>query len=156
LAELCLARRQGLAQQLPLARIRKAVPVRRQVAMLVEQGGACLARPRPAEGFLGGLWELPVVDLRSDEAPLAAASRLATELGLTGQPALAGQLKHAYSHFTLELALVRLTVVGEYRLAEGPWQWLPPALLRQTPLHGAHRKALAQFLALAATGTADG
>lgn len=154
LADCCQARRLGLERQLPRVRTRKAVPVRRQVAVLVERDGACLARPRPAEGFLGGLWELPVADLRQDEQPLTAAARLAAELGLAGQPTLVGQLKHAYSHFTLELALVRIPVAGG-RAAEGLWRWLPPIQLLETPLHGAHRKALAQFLASAPAGGDD-
>jgi len=154
LADFCQARQLGLERQLPRVRTRKAVPVRRQVAVLVERDGACLARPRPAEGFLGGLWELPVADLRQDEQPLTAAARLAAELGLAGQPTLVGQLKHAYSHFTLELALVRIPVAGG-RAAEGLWRWLPPIQLLETPLHGAHRKALAQFLASAPAGGDD-
>ena len=155
LEELCQARRLGLERQLPRVRTRKAVPVRRQVAVLVERGGACLARPRPAEGFLGGLWELPAADLRQNEPPLAAAARLVGELGLAGQPTMAGQLKHAYSHFTLELALVRMIVAAGDRAAEGAWCWLPPAQLLVTPLHGAHRKALACFLAIAPAGGDD-
>jgi A/G-specific adenine glycosylase len=155
LGELCQARRLGLERQLPRARARKVVPVRRQVAVLVEQGGACLARPRPPEGFLGGLWELPVADLREDEQPLVAAARLVAELGLAGQPAMIGQLKHAYSHFTLVLALVRMPVAAGGRAAEGLWHWLPPAQLLDKPLHGAHRKALAHFLATAPAGGDD-
>jgi len=156
LTELCQARRYGLERRLPVPRARKAVPVRRQAVVLVERNGSCLARPRPAEGFLGGLWELPAVDLRSDEEPCAAAVRLAAELGVSGQPVLSGHLKHAYSHFTLELALVRLNKVDDCRVAEGDWQWLPPARLRHMPLHGAHRKALARFLTRDELGTADG
>jgi A/G-specific adenine glycosylase len=155
LAELCQARRLGLERQLPRARTRKVVPVRRQVAVLVERDGACLARPRPVEGFLGGLWELPVADLREDEPPLAAAARLAAELGMAGQLSMTGQLKHAYSHFALELALVRMTVAAGDRVAEGAWRWLSPAQLLDTPLHGAHRKALVRFLAIAPAGGDD-
>jgi len=158
LAALCLARCQGLERQLPAPRVRKTVSVRRQVAVLVDLAGTgtSLARPRPATGFLGGLWELPNTDLRSDEPPLAAAARLAAEFGLTGAPELVGQLKHAYSHFTLDLALVRISVAAGCRVAEGEWQWLPAARLQAVPLHGAHRKALQRFFAIAASAGIDG
>jgi A/G-specific adenine glycosylase len=66
-------------------------------------------------------------------------------------PAAAGELRHAYSHFTLDLALARLAVTAAGRVAEGDWQWLSLDQLRDTPLHGAHRKAL-QHLLRAADG----
>jgi A/G-specific adenine glycosylase len=146
LSDLCQACRQGVQQRLPAARPRKSVPVRRQVALLVECNGCCLVRPRPAAGFLGGMWEFPVSDLREDEAPLTAAGRLAAELGLAGDGVVVGGLKHAYSHFTLELSLVGVQVAATRRVAEGDWQWRTPARLVETPLHGAHRKALERFI----------
>jgi len=142
LASLCQARRQGLEMLLPAARTRQPVPVRRQVALFIERGGCYLVRPRPAEGFLGGLWEFPVVDLCTGELPLAAAGRLAAELGLVGRRKEIGRLKHAYSHFTLELELVRMSVGVNDRVADGIWHWQTPEQLAATPLHGAHRKAL--------------
>lgn len=155
LAGLCLARRHGLERQLPAPRARKVVPVRRQVAVLVDRAGTCLARPRPATGFLGGLWELPNAELRTDESPLAVAGRLAAEFGLVGAAVLIGQLQHAYSHFTLQLALVRISVADGGRVAEGEWQWLPAPQLQALPLHGAHRKALQRFLAVVPSAGSD-
>jgi A/G-specific adenine glycosylase len=155
LIELCLSRRQGLERQLPAARRHKEVPVRRQVALLAEVDGCYLLRPRPAEGFLGGLWELPVADLRDGELPLTAARRLAAELGLSGNGVAIGRLKHAYSHFTLELDLVRVQARLGGKVAEGGWHWQAPAQLATTPLHGAHRKALDRFMRPAAPTPAD-
>jgi A/G-specific adenine glycosylase len=155
LISLCLARRQGLERHLPAGRKPKVIPVRRQVALLSEREGRFLVRPRPAEGFLGGLWEFPVVDLRDSELPLAAARRLAEELGLAGTRTVVGRLKHAYSHFTLQLDLVRMMVSSDAPVAEGGWHWQTPAALAKTPLHGAHRKALERFV-LVAVGGADG
>lgn len=155
LSDLCQAYRQGVQQQLPAARPRKSVPVRRQVALLVECNGRCLVRPRPAEGFLGGLWELPSADLRDGEASLAAAGRLAAELGLAGDRVTACRLRHPYSHFVLELELVRITGVSGGRVTEGGWEWRTLLQLARTPLHGAHRKAL-QGIGLAVAGETDG
>jgi A/G-specific adenine glycosylase len=155
LADLCTARRQGVERQLPATRTRARVPVRHQVALLVEREGSFLVRPRPPEGFLGGLWEFPVADLRVDEPPLVAAGRLAAELGLTGARTEVGRLKHAYSHFTLELDIVRMAVSPTARVAEGEWHWQLPAQLAATPLHGAHRKALQRFTWAAAPGGDD-
>jgi A/G-specific adenine glycosylase len=150
LIELCQACRQGVERQLPVARRRKSVPVRYQVALLVECDGRYLVRPRPPEGFLGGLWEFPVADLRSDEPSLMAAGRLAAELGVAGQRTEAGKLQHAYSHFALELNLVRVQELSASRVADGDWYWQTLAQLAKTPLHGAHRKALERFVQPAA------
>ncbi len=141
LVELCQARLCGLERRLPASRPVKAIPVRRQVALLAERNGRYLVRPRPAEGFLGGLWEFPVADVCDGESPTAAAGRLAGELGLSGELAAAGTLKHAYSHFTLELDVVRILKASPGRISEGGWQWHTPAQLAAVPLHGAHRKA---------------
>jgi len=156
LADLCQARRMGLERQLPASRPGKRVPVRRQVALLVERGGRYLVRPRPAEGFLGGLWEFPVGGLSDGESPLVAAGRLAGELGVNGERQTAGRLRHAYSHFTLELDLVTVQLEPGGRVAEGDWQWQSPAQLARTPLHGAHRKALEKWLVSSAAGGDDG
>ena len=141
---------------MPAARTGKAVPVRRQVALLVERDGRYLVRPRPAEGFLGGLWEFPTAELRSGEDVLVAAGRLAGELGLRGEWLGLGRLKHAYSHFTLELELVRIETDSDLRAAEGGWLWQTPAQLEKAPLHGAHRKACVRFLLAGAQGGGDG
>jgi A/G-specific adenine glycosylase len=148
LVDLCHARRLGLEQQLPVARSRRQAPVRRQVALLVEREGRYLVRPRPAEGFLGGLWEFPVTDLREGELPSVGAGRLAEELGLAGAKTEIGRLRHSYSHFTLELELVHIATSSTAggRFAESDWCWQAPAQLEETPLHGAHRKVMKSFV----------
>jgi A/G-specific adenine glycosylase len=147
LAELCQARSLRIEQQLPATRKAKAVPCRRQVALLAGERGRLLVRPRPAEGFLGGLWEFPTVELRDGEAPLTAAGRLAAELGLAGRRRVAGRIRHPYSHFTLELDLILQRCSSANRVADEAWQWRTLAQLAETPLHGAHRKALERYLA---------
>lgn len=144
LAELCQARRLGIERQLPAARSRKPVPVRRQVALLVEQRGRFLVRPRPPEGFLGGLWEFPVADLGENETAASGGARLIGEFGLAGPGTVIARVRHAYSHFSLELDVLRVVVTESGRVAEGDWQWQTPAQLEMIPLHGAHRKVLEQ------------
>jgi len=73
----------------------------------VERNGRFLARKRPGSGLLGGLWELPGGKVEPGETERAAVRReLMEEAGirLDGLRPV-GVVRHAYSHFTVELHL---------------------------------------------------
>lgn len=143
LQELCQAHKAGLSGLLPGARKYKKIPVRQQVSLLVQCSENLLLRQRPPEGFLGGLWELPNVDLSTGQQPQQAASRLLADLGLFGDPSEVGGVRHAYSHFKLELNVFKLEVEAVGTVAEdGGYRWCNREEVDQLPLHGAHRKAL--------------
>ena len=76
-----------------------------------------------------------------------AAGQLLTEQGLTGRLREVGQIRHAYSHFRLEVTVFQGVVDGVKaidQVAEGePSVWLPLAELADLALHGAHKKVLA-------------
>lgn len=142
LSPLCEARRLGLARELPLKGKKKEVPLVRQVALALWRNGRLLVRRRPFEGMLQGLWEFPVIERLPDEEADAAALRLLHEQGGVGTPRRLGEIRHAYSHFRLELDLWSAPLPPGGRIAEqGESRWLSPAELEETPLHGAHLKA---------------
>lgn len=143
-ADLCLARKQGLERELPRKQPGKAVPTRIQAALLVEGNGAFLVRQRPAEGFLGGLWEFPAVDVGTDESAQEKINNLKQDLALRGKVAELGRIKHVYSHFRLELHLYHLRS-EPVTVTEERGRWLEPAELETLALHGAHKKALAHM-----------
>lgn len=142
LNELCQARRLGLEQQLPLAQPRKKVPLRRQVALLIERQGRYLVRRRPANGFLGGLWEFPAGELHAAELATDKLALLMTDYGVSGEIRPLGSIKHVYSHFRLELQLFCLSIADLPRIAEVENRWCSLAQLKKLSLHGAHKKAL--------------
>jgi A/G-specific adenine glycosylase len=147
LASLCLASRLGLAGELPRRQPRKPVPLVRQVALLLERAGEYLVRKRPLQGMLAGLWEFPCRELTDGQQALAAAAELLAEPALSGQLRELGRVRHAYSHFRLEVAVFQVAVDGDLligQVAEGqPSVWLPPAKLAELALHGAHKKVRA-------------
>jgi A/G-specific adenine glycosylase len=51
-------------------------------------------------------------------------------------------VRHAYSHFKLDLRLFRAGVEACGLVAEGTQTWLPVAELPSLALHGAHQKAV--------------
>jgi len=144
---LCLACRQGLAKALPVSRKQPKLPVRKQVALVLSAEKGLLLRQRPAEGFLGGLWEFPTADLPAGLAAEGAASRLRDDLGLLGALEELAEVRHAYSHFKLELAVFRVAVADVGRVAEGgAFRWCSRDKLESLPLHGAHRKVYSQLV----------
>ncbi len=146
LRELCQARRFGLEQQLPLKQKSKPVPVRRELALLLENAGRYLARRRPASGLLGGLWEFPSYSLAEGQTAAERIVLLAGELAAAGEPVELGTIQHIYSHFRLELKLYRLPVSVFPQVAEVEQEWFSKVELTQLALHGAHKKALDKLL----------
>lgn len=150
LLQICQAQQLGLERELPRARAKKAIPTQTQVALLLSRQGAFLVRRRPLSGMLGGLWEFPGREVAASETPAAAARDLLRQLGLEGEPQPAGAVRHAYSHFRLDLQLYFALVDGAAAIGEEtPSVWLKPTELRELPFHGAHQKALSLLPAAA-------
>ncbi len=145
LNQLCQARLLGLEQQLPLTKPSKKIPLRQQLALLIERQGCYLVRRRPASGFLGGLWEFPTIDLQAGESSADKLAWLMADLGLSGKPHPLGSIKHIYSHFRLELQLFQLSIAELPRIAESENDWCSGSQLEQLALHGAHKKALGKL-----------
>lgn len=142
LQEICQAYRKGLATTLPIVRKKQKIPVRKQVALIICGSDGILLRQRLTEGFLGGLWEFPAVDLSPELEPEHAAIRLLSDLGLHGGLHKSGEIRHAYSHFKLELTVFRIEADPASIIAErSAHRWYNDNELEILPLHGAHRKA---------------
>ena len=92
LAGSCAARREGVQEEFPVKPDKKPVPVRRQTAVIVQDGeGRVLLVKNSEGGLLKGLWELPVV------TP-------------------SGDLTQVFSHFKLKLSTVRsVSTKGEFK-----------------------------------------
>jgi A/G-specific adenine glycosylase len=142
LVEICRARALGLADRLPLRQEKKKVPLVRQVALLLEMKGRFLVGRRPLNGMLGGLWEFPSCDIGPGAIPQESVERLLQDLGLQATLVPVGSIRHAYSHFRVEVELFRGRV-GNRQVAERPdCEWLTVPELVDLALHGAHKKAL--------------
>ncbi len=141
LAGLCEGYRQGLAEGLPEARPRKQLPVRRQVALVLEGRNGILVNRRGLDGMLAGLWEFPACEIAEGDSPDSAAAGLAAELG-GAQPARLGSVRHLYSHFRLETELYLARYDADPIAATQTRRWVPRAELQRLALHGAHLKAL--------------
>jgi len=105
------------------------------VGLVIDQRGRILIDKRKAEGFLGGLWELPGGKKQKSETFKAALEReIREETGLTVK---AGKklctVKHAYSHFSVVLHTYHCTPVsGKAKaLTCDAVRWISPADIRK-------------------------
>jgi A/G-specific adenine glycosylase len=118
--EACRARQQGVAEQLPAQRARPPKPVRRGVAFWVlRPDGAVLLRRRPEKGLLGGMMEVPSTPWREAAWGAAEAQALAP-LRAKWRP-LAGVVRHSFTHFHLELAVLAAEVRPGCTSGGGEW-----------------------------------
>jgi A/G-specific adenine glycosylase len=86
----CVARRTGRIDELPAARPRKALPLKRATWFVYREGGRVLLERRPSSGIWGGLWcfpEKPAVAIRSSKS-LPAIEHGFTHFRLRIQPLL--------------------------------------------------------------------
>jgi A/G-specific adenine glycosylase len=144
LAALCQAKAREQQHELPRSRPKKHIPTQVQVALLLQRDGLLLVRKRPLNGMLGGLWEFPAALVSAGKDPAAAAQNLLAELGWTGELSETGAVRHAYSHFKLDLRCYQVVVDDSLRVAENDENhWLEMAELEGLALHGAHKKILA-------------
>lgn len=146
----CDAHARGDAEAIPAPAPRATVRSIRAAAALVERRGRALLVMRPAGGLLGGLWELPGVDLARGEKPAAAlAARLPARIGLPlGALEAAGAVSHVFTHRSLRLHLYRARA-GSGRVRLDGFErhaWVSIAALDDVGTSTLTRKALARVI----------
>ncbi|MBV9522033.1 MAG: A/G-specific adenine glycosylase, partial [Alphaproteobacteria bacterium] len=135
--EACRARLAGIAESLPARRAKSERPIRRGVAFWAVRDGAVLLRRRPVRGLLGGMMEVPSTAWRLEswtEAEARAAAPVAAEWRL-----LPGIVRHGFTHFVLELAVLAGEAAGA---ADGIWAGVDrlgdhalPSLMKKVAAH---------------------
>ena len=137
----CLGRRRGTASLLPRRQARKTPPIRHGTAFWIERAdGAILLRRRPEKGLLGGMMEIPSTPWT--EGQTVRPARLAP-VKARWRPMATG-VSHTFTHFRLELAILRASVPGETAFtADGEFRWVKPSDLADEALPSLMRKIVA-------------
>ena len=95
-SELCEARAQGRQGELPVAKKKKPPREVDLVALVSRRGTRVLLARRRTGGLFGGLWEPPMVELRSRQSPEASLGSL-FGAGLVGL-SVVGEQTHVLTH----------------------------------------------------------
>ncbi len=148
LAATCHACQTSTQANFPCRPKPRAIPTRHASAVILRRRHRWLLVQRPANGLLGGFWELP-----GGEAPHAADARMAsaavrrqtglTPVGLT----YLGAWEHRFTHFLLNLQVYAChRATG--RLASPEYgaraQWVSLNEMDQLPVSTLHRRVLTQ------------
>ena len=115
----CRSRELGTAAELPVRKTKKAKETRRGYAFWAEYNGSVWLRRRPEKGLLGGMMEVPSnewapsnswANIPDPRIPIIANWEL-----------LPGMVRHTFTHFHLELKVIRLDLEEMINLQEGEW-----------------------------------
>jgi A/G-specific adenine glycosylase len=134
-ANMCAAYAAGDAATYPRKAAKVARPVRYGLAFWLEAEGHVWLRRRAPKGLLGGMAEVPSSDWSADYD--FAAALAAAPINAKWQRA-EGRAVHIFTHFRLELDVVRATLPRKINLEQGYWQ--PLAQLDVAGLPTALRK----------------
>ncbi len=139
--EQCAARQLGIAETLPRKRDRLATPTRKGYVYWIEQNGKVLLRQRPDKGLLGGMLEVPTTEWTSKlpqnyDAPVDAIWKR-----------LKGHIDHTFTHFHLELTVLKASdVPTRVKLEDPSYRWVSLDDLQGEALPTVMRKVVAKVL----------
>ena len=130
---------------LPRRSRRTARPhLRASLVVLVDPRGRWFVQRRPLNGLLGGLWEFPGGKIEPGETAEEAARReLHEETGFRPPPLdRIGIVRHAYSHFTVELHVFRGRVGSLAPRSASVQKWVTARGLERLPVPKATEKVV--------------
>jgi A/G-specific adenine glycosylase len=110
-AHLCVARREGIQDQLPETPASPATEAVRTVAGVLWRDGRVLLARRPAEGRWAGMWQFPNGDVPPEESWTGALRRVLREtVGVEAEPgAVVGTFKHTVTRYRVTLQAYHVT-----------------------------------------------
>jgi A/G-specific adenine glycosylase len=138
----CLARAQGVVEELPEGRARRAPVAVTVAAALVERNGRILLVRRPEAPLLGRMWELPQTSRESRGLP-DLARELLERHGLRIVPGpLVVRARHAITFRRITLEGYRATLTGSAGDDAERVRWVAPDEIASLPVSSATRKLL--------------
>ena len=141
LARTCVARRDGLTEQLPVARPGRRLPQRETAMLIMLNAGEVLLEKRPASGIWGGLWSFPEVgEDEIERAALYYGARADSFSSLA-------PVEHGFTHFKLRILPLVAHVARELRAEQPGRVWLPLDDALTAPIPAPIRRILGELRA---------
>ena len=143
-ADHCEGRKAGIARTLPRRKPKAAQPTRYGAVFWIERDdGAVLLRRRPEKGLLGGMMEVPSTDW-TGSLPRNAKAAAPVCASWTK---LKGKVEHTFSHFHLELSVLKAgPVENAASMESNGYRWVPRRNLPAEALPAVMRKIVALVL----------
>jgi A/G-specific adenine glycosylase len=147
----CAAHARGEAELFPRRAPKREAQLRRGAAFVARRADDCvLLRTRPARGLLGGMAEVPTTAWTADfddSQALADAPRFGASQKRVAWRKMAGVVRHAFTHFPLELTVYRSELPRQAAAPAGT-RWTAIAQLGDEALPSLMRKVVAHGLGL--------
>lgn len=136
LQQKCQAFAQGLVDELPFKKAKKAVPIRHANVIILQYQQQWLWQQRPLTGLWGGLWCLPILQDDDELYQRILAIDLKTQVDNIS-------ISHSFTHFTWQLAIKTFHVE---HLAQRPsdltGEWLEIDQIQQKAIPTAMQKVI--------------
>lgn len=136
----CVARRDGLAAELPRKSPTGSVRSQRILAFLCVRRGRTLVRQRPAGGVNAHLWELPNCAVTAEVSPLAAARDLLGAGVIEVRHLM--RVRHTITQSRIALEVYRVEFELFARVPRAAGQWATQMTLNRRAFAAAHRRIL--------------
>ncbi len=137
----CRAFKAGMAEILPRRSPKEARPQRYGTVFWLEDAkGRVFLRKRPEKGLLGGMTEVPSTEWQEKQTKMPAIIRQAPVAKIQWQP-FAGKVRHVFSHFSLELTILRGRQRGTGKPIQGGF-WVQGKDMEEQALPSVMRKVV--------------
>lgn len=144
----CYAKAKGEPHAYPIKSPKKPIPHRQMAAGMIWKKGEFLISKRTETGLLGGLWEIPGVEIgknQNDQENLCA--ELGKNWGLDIDPGeWIGSVNHAYTHFRLTVNLYQCTIKNGSGISSNrPYRWIKQSNISSLPFSKVNHKLFELF-----------
>lgn len=143
----CVAYREGRTGELPVAKPRKALPIRHVRMLLLQSEQGVLLERRPESGVWGGLWSLPEqpwcgTGHQPEREAIAIDVASITAQGELAELQTLDVVEHIFTHFKLRIQPVHIVLKGGQTSTHASRVWLPLGRAMQQGLPAPVRKLL--------------
>ena len=125
LAHLCLAKKNGREQVLPVRNVKKEKKLEKRTVFVLEHEGKLALIKRPESGVLAGMWEFPAVE---GHVALKAVNKAVESMGGAERVSKLASHRHVFTHLVWDMK-------GYYVLAKEKSEaffWITPEELAHT------------------------